>query len=66
MSAPIATVVRGYTRFVTRDAILNFIKQLHPEAYISGNSIIIPKLPDDWDSGDAYVLELTISPSYVP
>lgn len=57
---------RGYTRFITRDAILNFIKQLHPEAYISGNSIIIPKLPDDWDAGDAYVLELTISPSYIP
>ena len=66
MSAPIATVVKGCTRFVTRDTILNFIKQLHPEAYISGNSIIIPKLPDDWDVGDAYVLELTISPSYIP
>lgn len=66
MSLPIVDIKAGYTRFVTRDAILNFIKQLHPEAYISGNSIIIPKLPDDWDAGDAYVLELTISPSYIP
>lgn len=66
MSLPTMTNSKGVTRFVTRDAILNFIKQLHPEAYISGNSIIIPKLPDDWDVGDAYVLELTISPSYIP
>lgn len=52
------------TRFVTRTAVLNIVKQYVPDAYISGNQIIIPTLPSGHQEGDSYALRIFTTPSY--
>lgn len=52
------------TRFVTRTAILNVVKEYFPDAYISGNQIIIPTLPSDYQEGDMYALRIFTTKSY--
>lgn len=52
------------TRFVTRTSILNVVKEVFPSAYISGNQILIPTLPADYQEGDMYALRIFTTPSY--
>lgn len=52
------------TRTVTRTAILNVVKEVFPDAFISGNKIVIPALPEDYQSGDMYALRIFTTPSY--
>lgn len=52
------------TRRVTRTAILNVVKEVFPDAFISGNQIVIPTLPDDYQEGDMYALRIFTTPSY--
>lgn len=54
----------GVTRTVSRSAILGVVKQKFPDAYISGNQIIIPTLPEDYQEGDSYALRIFTTPSY--
>ena len=57
-------VYKPVTRFVTRTAVLNIVKQYVPDAYISGNQIIIPTLPNGHQEGDSYALRIYTTPSY--
>lgn len=52
------------TRTVTRTAILNVVKEVFPDAFISGNQIIIPTLSADYQEGDMYALRIFTTPSY--
>lgn len=52
------------TRTVTRTAILNVVKEVFPDAFISGNQIVIPTLPADYQEGDMYALRIFTTPSY--
>lgn len=52
------------TRFVTRTSILNVVKEVFPDAFISGNKIVIPTLPADYQEGDMYALRIFTTPSY--
>lgn len=52
------------TRFVTRTAVLNVVKQSVPDAYISGNQIILPTLPSGHQEGDRYALRVFTTTSY--
>lgn len=52
------------TRFVTRDAILSMVKSVFPDAYLDGDSIILPTKPSDWKDGDVYELQLITTKSY--
>lgn len=52
------------TRTVTRTAILNVVKEVFPDAFISGNKIVIPTLPADYQVGDMYALRIFTTPSY--
>lgn len=52
------------TRNVTRTAVLNVVKEVFPDAYISGNQIVIPTLPSDHKDGDMYALRIFTTPSY--
>ena len=52
------------TRTVTRTAILNVVKEVFPDAFISGNQIVIPTLPADYQEGDMYALSIFTTPSY--
>lgn len=52
------------TRTVTRTAILNVVKEVFPDAFISGNQIVIPTLPADYKEGDMYALRIFTTPSY--
>lgn len=62
---PTLTIHLSVTRFVTRTSVLNIVKQKFPDAYIDGNQIIIPTLPDDYQEGDAYAIRIFTTPSYV-
>ena len=52
------------TRFITRTSILNVVKEVFPDAFISGNKIVIPTLPADYQEGDMYALRIFTTPSY--
>lgn len=52
------------TRTVTRAAVLNVVKEVFPDAYISGNQIVIPTLTSDHKDGDMYALRILTTPSY--
>lgn len=54
----------GVTRNVTRTAVLNVVKEVFPNAYISGNQIVIPTLSSDHKDGDMYALRIFTTPSY--
>lgn len=52
------------TRFVTRTAVLNVVKNVVPDAYIKDNQIIVPVMPEGHQEGDLYAIRLFTTPSY--
>lgn len=55
----------GWYRYITRDAILGVVQTVHPDAYISGDQIIIPGKPEGWTDSDSYILRITTGNSWV-
>lgn len=58
-------IYRGVTRFITQTAVLNLVKQICPTAYIYGDDIILPQLPEGHTEGDGYAIRIKTTPSYV-
>lgn len=53
------------TRFITQEAVLNLVKKICPTAYIKGDKIILPQLPEGHTEGDGYAIRITTTPSYI-